>query len=488
MRSALDALLSQTSSTALLKRLTSRVSQRSARARTADLPDQEEIEIEAIEPRILLSADSLTGSESAALLTGLAAFRDLSARLDQSSALTHQLPIAGQSLAQLSPFQNIVADDLLRPASTYLNDTSLTHSLGGLAQALQASPDVAGSVTTSSSPGEDLVTLSLQRATTAQTQLSLGPAGASLALSLAGTLPLSASATLSLTFGLNTQTGEFFIRPASLSAEAHVDAHDLNVGGSFGFVDVTAAGAAASLDAAVHLQIGDAGSTGEIKPASFTDLAQGAAAAATLSGAANLHLPLTSSLLSASQTLDLHWAGVTGVEQPTDNLAALPTYQALSQLKASDVARFLGETAQWLGSLNTGNLLGGDLPIFGSSLGSLTDVGGTLRKLFVEQVGSYNTVEGLVSALGQVPGLSNVGATLSPSAKPGVQELTLTADYAVQRTGATALHWADTDLLNLGLDVSTAETNLTAGGGSASGWCSIRRGSASSFRSRIRTR
>ena len=108
-------------------------------------PSKKKLLFEALEQRILLSADISSAAE-VALAAGLNDLKTWTAGLDDLSDFTQLLPITHQSIGSQLDIPGLIQDRLITPVQAYF-DAPGTATTDGLVAALGALPDTVGVVT-----------------------------------------------------------------------------------------------------------------------------------------------------------------------------------------------------------------------------------------------------------------------------------------------------------------------------------------------------
>ena len=285
--------------------------QRRRRDRVAPRPNGSPLVFETLEPRVLLSGDPLTAAAQTGILAGIQALQTWSHQnLDQSAQLVQQLPVVSTSLGDLVDLPGTLQTHVVTPVKTYLASTT-TPTVQGLAAALATDPAETGAVLGQFSQGEFLITLSALSTTNSVTQalnLSEDTAGINLQVGSGPVLTGNATIEASLTFGFDTNTGNFFIKPSTITEGISLSNSAFNDTANLGAVDTTVTGGSASITATATTKLVDPRSTDtnpEITVADLTAVPTATLAPTVVSGTASLALPITSNVVTGSQTLDL---------------------------------------------------------------------------------------------------------------------------------------------------------------------------------------
>ena len=104
---------------------------------------------EALEPRVLLSADPLSAAAQAVFLNGLDEFRDWADRLDDFDLLSQPLPVLNTAIGAALDLPDMLQDQLIDPISDFLSSFQSTDLPTGddLAGFISGLPESVGDVT-----------------------------------------------------------------------------------------------------------------------------------------------------------------------------------------------------------------------------------------------------------------------------------------------------------------------------------------------------
>lgn len=422
---------------------------------------------ETLEPRVLLSGDPITAAAQTAILSGLQSFQTWTANsLNQAAQLAQQLPVVSTSLGDLVNVPGQVQTLLVQPAKAYFAATT-TPTIEALGAALQADVGAAGSVVGQFAHGEFLITLGafeISTSISAALNLTEDTAGISLQIGPPPTLSGQATVSLSLTLGFDPGTENtpntaptFFIDSGSITAGVTLAASGFAAAVTLGVANATVSGGSAGLSATATVTLKDpvvGDPTNDITQAELTTQPVTALTATSLSGSASLTLPLTSSLVSAAQTLKLNWTGdLTGVG--SNNLASLGSWAQLDTIAPSLLRQAVTALPGLIQSAVGSAGFGGSVPVLGSGLGSLLSFGSTFANAAaaVANATSLNQVQTAPQAL--------PGVTVSFTVNTAGNELDMLV--TASNSFATTLPFAiDTPLV--GSDALSLSGSLTATG------------------------
>ena len=373
------------------------------RDRSAVRPNGTPLAFETLEPRVLLSGDPLTAAAQNGILAGLQAFQAWTHdNLDHSAQLTQRLPVVSTSLGDLVDLPGTLQQHVVSPVQTYLA-TATNPTVQGLASALAADPAESGAVLGAFSQGEFLVTLSaLSTSTSASHALDTSEDTAGINLQVGSGPVLSGQATVEakLTFGFDTNSGNFFLKPSTITEAINLSNPGFTGTADLGAVGATVTGGTASLTATATTTLTDPRSADPNPEITLADLA--ATPTATLAptvvaGTGSIALPLTSSLVPGTQTLDLSWSGnLASVGQ--SNLATLGAYAGLDTITPSLVQKAVGAIPTVLDAAAGQAGFGHSVDVLGNSLGGLFSFGAGLDGAGTAAAGA-NTLDGIAAAV-----------------------------------------------------------------------------------------
>ncbi len=381
-------------SRALHRRSDQRAESHRSRIRRALATRRKVFGIETLEPRLLL--DAIQPEVQAAILTGLDAVVDWADTLDNFGAFAQTLPLdavqdnspppeADPTLGSALDMGGLLDTKLVQPVKTYFTGDG-TPTTDELRQALEALPAVDG-VTSTSTAEEIAFTLHFQGTRTLQNLLiDLGPNAAALGLSLEtldSKVDLETELDLTFTFGVELDSGSFFIRDVALTATAEVDESALVFDGQVGFLEIDVQGGTFGLDGQVSVTLGnpDADAQGRLSVQELTTPLQDLAtlnAGGTLTGS----LPVLATLGSFTTDSDpgagtslpayaLADGNIFDGTGPTLTAAADPRLDELANLNrvtATTLLNGLKDLGTWLGLLQASAGLRVDVPFAQATL------------------------------------------------------------------------------------------------------------------------
>ena len=342
---------------------------------------------ETMEPRILLSGDPLTLAAQQALVAGLQSFEAWTAsQLTQAAQLAQLLPVVSTSVGDLVDLPSQIQTHLVQPIQTYFAANGSTSTVEGLAAALAADPADAGGVVGQFAHGEFLVTLSAFQSSepiTTPLNLSEDSAGASLQIASPPLLSGQTTVSMALTFGFDTGTGNtpnttptFFIQPGTIVEGVTLAATGFNTAATVGAADATVTAGSANLTATAMVALTDplpGDPNNYITPAELTGTAA-SLVSTTLSGTANVSLPIASSLVPGGpQTLQLDWSGNLSASG-SSNLASLGSWASLDTISPSLVREAVAALPGMFQALGSAGF-NASIPVLGQDLGEFFNFG-----------------------------------------------------------------------------------------------------------------
>jgi Ca2+-binding RTX toxin-like protein len=358
-------------------------------------------ELETLEPRVLLSADTpFTAAQTASLAAGLSELSSWGTSLDGQGVLAQPLPAYTQAttdgpkafaaIGSKVDFGNLLKNRLTDPATAYFAGDTATPTLAELVSALNAVPGHA-TVTGSASAGEITLDVQLDASiASASSQLDLdSPQNGIQAKS---SLDVGAHVTFDFTFGFDLTPGlapaeAFFIRVPDNGLVLSVAGHGTNTAafsGKVGFLDAQfgdgTAGSSIDLSAAVKVAFTNAevNADGKITSAELQSTSLSELVTLTPTSSLTSQLPVTATLGSfkpvagfALSDADLY-DGIAPVAALT-NFGELSNFNNIGASEALGVVTSVGG---WLNALQGQNLLSFDLPfVKGEDLSAMDDFG-----------------------------------------------------------------------------------------------------------------
>jgi len=195
-------------------------------------PNREWLTLENLEPRILLSAESITGADRAALMDGLTELIGFAESVERFGDLDTAMPITGQAIGQWADFSDILDRGLVQPLDGFLipDGTQTAADVVGFLGGPQVNRQLPGGleieVLSPSQVGADLAfTISLTAWRTVDYGLDLGTVGSAAGLVLPGvglvTGTVDYQFDFDFTFGLDS-SGTFYVEADDLTVSASV--------------------------------------------------------------------------------------------------------------------------------------------------------------------------------------------------------------------------------------------------------------------------
>jgi len=350
------------------------------------------LRMEPLEDRMLLS---ITPAQAGEITGGLEDLRAFGHDLGLFQNLDAHVPIVNQSLGSVLDIGGIIESELLAPAEAYLNSGDPT--TGELAGVLDSSDalDVIDGSDTDADLGAILFDVSLNKTVTIFPEVDLGTEAlhAGLFLEDPPAIEMSAELTFDFQFGINPADDKFFIDKAKLSVRGIVN-ETLDFGLNFGFLHTEAVGGTFDVSAELEVVLTDpnTGDAGITRSELETLFDQGLVSLATASSSLDVNLPVDVSFLG----LGVPPTVVMTVGDDFFGAAPAVELRDFDCLSALDDALLggLDALAVFGNNLDTGDKLGAELPLLGTSLGEVADLGG----LFLE--GLANPLRELLDAPG----------------------------------------------------------------------------------------
>ncbi len=419
-------------------------------------PAEDHYELQALEPRLLLSASqpaaaggavilmsqetALSSAAVSAIKVGLGGVADFLTQASAVDKLNVRLPILDQSIgAALNPGAAL-RSALVDSVTNYLN-TSGSPSVEGLRGVLAGLGNVAGlqvdvsAVTGTSSASEVLfgLTLNVTRALGA-VPIQLGQAAQDLGLTLGAdaTVTPQSHLTFRFSFGFDQTAGiasedAFFIRVAELANDVVISTAGRSFGLNVGLLAGTTQNAGLALTGKVALTIAnpnnDAAGNITLKELRTTPLATLVAMTAPISTLTG-NLPVNASFMnytaSGTPTLTISGNPLAGSLTVTQN-SDFSELLNFSSLTASSVNLVLSQIATKLSQISASSLLGTSVPFLGGrTIGDIVDLGAMFRTAVVAPLTDANGA----------PTFTNLsGFTAALASALGVNQSVLNASY-----------------------------------------------------------
>ena len=440
---------------------------------------------EPLEPRLLLSAD-LSPAAGLAIVGGLQHLDQVIQNLALTPDGGATAPIVNRTLADLAALGDPIAH-LQAASSTYLANTP-SATIQGLASALNQMPEAHGSATAAVNGALDTVSIQLAdniNPAALVFDLSGSVGGLNLAIDPGHAADLTGNRAITLTFGIDTSSGTFFITSGEFTAGIHVAADQLQTGLNFGGIATTVTNGTASLDANLDVHLVDpANPSGqssitdhELTSTSATQLLQ-----TNLTGQASLALDLAGASLPNPEHVDIAWrapfaptlANVT--YQPNSPLEQLVNAQISASLAQNGDPLLYTEVASALNNFQTvlndiqsvltgASLLGGSLPFVGKNLGSesiftpLSAQINSLQNKLTNDLTDQNNTSVLSTVQSDIGAILTTAGLLPDGASNDVQLYYQTQDNATHTFHGEAISL--TTITSLELDLVIGQTWLS---------------------------
>ena len=320
--------------------------------------------IEALEPRLLLSAD-LNVAAGTAIISGLQALDSAVHHLNATTALSAETPFVNRTLADLAALGDPVAT-IESAAQAYLTGNS-SASIGGLAAALGqiSTANVAASATTNGSVESITVTLAAHSSAPLVFDLSASGDGHTLAGPNAQTLNETQSQSLNLTFGVDVATGAFQLSSAAIGSNIELKSSNLAGAVVFDGTNATATSGDANIVANVAATFA-APQGGSLSLADLQNQPVNAIATTSVGGHAFLETVLASGTPAKAEYVSENIPDIANLSSAVFD----PNPVTPSPLQAQVDSAFgdlINQITQIETSLNGLNSTVGDLPFIGNS-------------------------------------------------------------------------------------------------------------------------
>ena len=436
--------------------------------------------LEAMEPRLLLSADPISAAAQAAIVNGL---DDFANRLDELDALTSQLPLTNTAIGTFLDLPSRLQTELIAPVQDFFanNPASTADDFVDFLETLAADPlGVTGGVF-----GDDFQFGFVFQETVKSNALSIDPGDAlgDLGFEALGplTVDIESDITFDVTFGVDLSDGsidddDFWLESDGLDIDLSIDATLPDFDVDLGFLETRIEGATLVLDGGLDLTLGNPDgdpegrlTPGELTGAAITALVPNVAA----TGAFDLTLPVNTDLLPFSL------GGAPAITVSTPNVFTTPPdvsfnadfggLETFQQQITDALDQGLDAIGAFADSLDAGTALAEDLPLLGDSLASITGIGSALREELIDPIAAaldaldpaaFATPQTIIDALNGAVGANPVeGLTLSDVSAFDVRRDgdLLLVDYDLSRTAMknVALDFGEA-VADLGIDLEGA--------------------------------
>ena len=230
---------------------------RTARPRS-QAPGKRKLLFEALEPRLLLSADIAPGAQ-AAIQSGLDELQNWTERLGDLDALSARLPVIERSISDALDLPDLIQTQLLDPIDSFFSaPPGGTPDTDELVAVLQGLAETVGDVTGDLVGDEIVFDLNFSSTrSTGDLTIDLGDAADDLGLSVdaSATVDLSATVAFDFSFGVNVNTNDFFLRVEDLTLTAEVDAVPVVTGRMLNDLDDSVLGANVDLRVILNSEV-----------------------------------------------------------------------------------------------------------------------------------------------------------------------------------------------------------------------------------------
>jgi len=361
------------------------------------------IHFETLEPRLLL--DAITPEAETALVNGLQDFKDWTATLESYADLGQQLPLVNLSVGQLLDIDALVQEKLLDPLAAELDGdiatTATTENVVTILNGLAETSAVTGDLV----DNEYIFNLTFAPTGPATaTPLNLAESlNFNMGLDGSADLAVNAALDINFAFGYNVDSAEFFVRFTDFSANAQVNASDLDFDLRLGFLDTNVTGGTANLDAGIDLAITDPDNSDGHNYLTTTDLQNiipESHLETALTGSASLDLPVSSSLTSTPQDLQLSWADLGDSSTVTTNIMndSLEEFRNFLDISPETALSGLQSLPDMLDGITGIAALGQGLPVIGNHLADVVSVVDDIQG-FIADLPDFSTAQGMQTAL-----------------------------------------------------------------------------------------
>ncbi|MGA2499268.1 MAG: hypothetical protein ABSH20_16130, partial [Tepidisphaeraceae bacterium] len=446
---------------------------------------------EALERRLVLSgthdAALLAAIDGALLPTNAAGMAAWVSKLDDSSALGRNLPLAGTGLATAYDPGAALKSLLNRLAPTYA-------SLASLAAGLEGGVGLGdGIAVTASRDNPDDLELDVHFNTTTGFQIPVaGQYGINLGVT--GSLSLNATLDFQLTIGAywdtNSSSAVFYVVDTNdaLQISTSTAGVSLNPTGSLGVVDLAVTGGSASLSPTFGFSLIDQSTPGQpgrvtLAELNSTPISALVATTATQAGPTMFTVNFNAALAPTAHSLTVNWGDLT---KPNTATSTLNTDAMLSQLAAyqnilpTTYSLGLDNLVQIITEATATNIGGENpfmaaLPLLNQSFGTVLNVQQLLTNALTnhtdattnaqnQQVLAFSTVGQLLTLLQNLPGVGAAHASMTAS----VNDIRFTLSLPTSSSQSLPLTLGIASQLNLPVTGSmtvttTATTNVTFG-------------------------
>ena len=358
------------------------------------------------------------------LKTGLQQFATWSDRIETLSAFTAEIPVVGDSIAEVIDISSLLKNQLVDPLVSYL-DTDTTPTVEELTNRIRSLSATVGDLTFTIDPnsiasallGNDLsFNLKFEAIRTIATDFDLGEQAATdfgVKLSGSTTVDLTGKIVFDFTFGYNTTNGlapseAFYIKVNELSASAIAQANNLNVGVEVGFLGAEVKNGSLSLDANLAAEFNDPNADSKLTLDELQETSIATLVSLTPTGALNVSLPVSAQFaglsLSGTPTLRITDDNVFTGDLPSVDVQDFTQLLNFKQLKPADVVNLIRQVGGALENISSGLNPEGGIPFLKEGIDAVVDFTKIINDLtsgFFDEVinASRNAVQtGVLSA------------------------------------------------------------------------------------------
>lgn len=338
----------------------------------------------------------ISGSQVQAIKEGLQGIANWASNLDTLEPLSKKLPIIDRSISDLLDINSIFQNYLVKPVNDYFANDA-TPTTGELVNVLKGINITAGDLLIKVDPTSvlgDIVStpqgnqlkfnLKFQANRTTSTSLDLGSKAAEdygLKLTADTNVGLNGKLDIDFAFGVNLTPGlanseAFFVQFNNLSANAEVQASNLNLGMNVGFLGANVSNGSLNLNAKVQVGLNDPNSDGnitlsEIQGTTFSNLVS-----VTPTGSINATLPVTTDLAglnAVNSTVTIADSNIFNDPAPSVNVANFDNLLKFKNITPTDVIGLLNQIGDTLQTASPGWNLPNGIPFLEENINKLVD-------------------------------------------------------------------------------------------------------------------
>ncbi|MEP0919876.1 DUF4347 domain-containing protein [Leptolyngbya sp. DQ-M1] len=343
------------------------------------------------------------------LKSGLQQFATWSDRIETLSGFTTDIPVVGTSIAKVIDVSSLLENQLVDPLVSYL-DTDATPTVEKFVNRIKSLSATVGDLTfilnpdsvTSALLGKDLsFNLKFEATRTVQTDFNLGEQAASdFGVKLNGStiVDLTGKLVFDLAFGYNTTSGlapseAFYVKVNDLSANAIVQANNLNVDLQVGFLGADVQNGSLNLDAKLAAQFNDPNADGKLTLDELQETSVTTLVSLTPTGALSVNLPVSAQFaglsITGTPTLTIADDNVFTGALPTVDVEDFTQLLRFKQLTPADVVNLLRQVGGALQNVSAGLNPEGGIPFLKEGIDTVVDFTkmiGDLTNGFFDQI------------------------------------------------------------------------------------------------------